>query len=920
MLPPNYALSGMKQIKNDYHTNVMYDIAKVAGKLQIFVAHTPIDLSTVLIPNDGSFEQSLAGVISEETKIKLEESLKYLHQMQKRKNKKFDYYGLWGELGIIRQETQNDYTFDQLVEWAEQEHFEYEETKVSCPKIDLSSMLIHNNRPKEESFEALDEEAILDEQNVSLEAFALLIAIQYEQLLQQQQAESSRTRNPIFRERDIAEARLMADYFSDNPKYSEYYFKRRLYKIIAKILANRLVSVLGDLVNEVQTAFVADRQILDGPFILDEVLQWCRRKKKHALIFKVDFEKAFDSVRWDFVDDVLNKFGFGERWRTWIQSCLRSSRGSILVNGSPTEEFQFFRGLKQGDPLSPFLFILIMESLHISFQRVVDAGLFTGIKINSMVNLSHLFYADDAIFLGQWSELNIDSLVRVLDCFFRASGLRINMCKSKIMGVNVEDGMVKNAASKLGCLVLKTPFTYLGTKVGGNMSRKQAWKEVVDKVLSRLSRWKMKLLSIGGRLTLLKSVLGSMPIFHMSIFKVPSSILKSLESIRSRFFNGQDPKSNKASWVKWNKVLTPKDKGGLGVSSLFALNRGLMLKWVWRFYSQKCSLWTKVIKAIYGEDGNLNKDVSGGVRTCWTSIVHEVRVLQGRGINVADYIRLKLGNGENTRFWVDNWYEGGVIKELFPRMFALELNKNATVSSKLNASSLDNSFRRKARSGIEEMQLNSLAEISRMTTLVPCEDRYVWTLESDGVFSVASIRKEIDGNRFQDVSLPTRWVKSVPIKVNIIAWKVKSNALPTRFNISRRGMDIDSIVCPICNAGVESTNHIFFQCVVVRQIMRKISSWWNIDYSDVNSYEEWQVWLVSIRIQSKLKGVLEGVYYGLWWYMWNFRNKLLFDKKIPEKALIFDNLVSSSFYWCKFRCKASFKWDDWLKNLYIVLV
>ncbi|GKA77732.1 hypothetical protein Tco_0784269 [Tanacetum coccineum] len=211
-------------------------------------------------------------------------------------------------------------------------------------------------------------------------------------------------------------------------------------------------------------------------------------------------------------------------------------------------------------------------------------------------------------------------------------------------------------------------------------------------------------------------------------------------------------------------------------------------------------------------------------------------MLQGRGINVADYIRLKLGNGENTRFWVDNWYEGGVIKELFPRMFALELNKNATVSSKLNASSLDNSFRRKARSGIEEMQLNSLAEISRMTTLVPCEDRYVWTLESDGVFSVASIGKEIDGNRFQD-------------------------------------------------------------------IMRKISSWWNIDYSDVNSYEEWRVWLVSIRIQSKLKGVLEGVYYGLWWYMWNFRNKLLFDKKIPEKALIFDNLVSSSFYWCKFRLR-----------------
>ncbi|GKC98491.1 hypothetical protein Tco_1168766 [Tanacetum coccineum] len=101
MLPPNYTLSGMKQIKNYYHTNVMYDIAKVAGKLQIFVSHYPIDLSTVLIPNDGALGESFAGVISKETKIKLEESLSYLHQMQKRKNKKFDYYELLGELGFI---------------------------------------------------------------------------------------------------------------------------------------------------------------------------------------------------------------------------------------------------------------------------------------------------------------------------------------------------------------------------------------------------------------------------------------------------------------------------------------------------------------------------------------------------------------------------------------------------------------------------------------------------------------------------------------------------------------------------------------------------------------------------------------------------------------------------------------------------
>ncbi|GKA65534.1 RNA-directed DNA polymerase, eukaryota [Tanacetum coccineum] len=163
-----------------------------------------------------------------------------------------------------------------------------------------------------------------------------------------------------------------------------------LYKIIAKILANRLVVVLGDIVNEVQSAFVADRQILDGPFILNEVLQWCKLKKKHSFILKIDFEKAYDSVRWDYLDDVLRKFGFGEKWCGWIQECLRSSWGSVLVNGSPTEEFQFFKGLKQGDPLSPFIFILVMESLHISFKRVVDAGMFNGIVLNSVMRLSHI--------------------------------------------------------------------------------------------------------------------------------------------------------------------------------------------------------------------------------------------------------------------------------------------------------------------------------------------------------------------------------------------------------------------------------------------------------------------------------------------------------------------------------------------------
>ncbi|GJS59071.1 RNA-directed DNA polymerase, eukaryota, reverse transcriptase zinc-binding domain protein [Tanacetum coccineum] len=421
-------------------------------------------------------------------------------------------------------------------------------------------------------------------------------------------------------------------------------------------------------------------------------------------------------VRWDFLDDVLKKFGFGNKWCNWIQCCLKSSRGSILVNGSPTEEFQFFKGLKQGDPLSPFLFILIMESLHLSFQRVIDAGLFKGINLNHSLCLSHMFYADDAVFVGQWSDGNINTLIHVLDCFYHASGLRINMSKSKIMGVHVENAYVNQAASKLGCLVLNSPFSFLGTKVGEAMSRIQAWK--------------MKTLSIGGRLTLLKSVLGSIPIFHMSIFRVPSRVLHVLESIRGHFFNGHEMGSNKATWVKWNYAVTDKKHGGLGVSSLYALNRGLMIKWVWRFFTQKESLWAKVITAIHGDYDKVESRCHAVGRSCWLSIMNEVRILKNKGMNIFDFMNLKLGNGDTTRFWTDRWYAGGIIKDLCPRLFALDNCKEISVSAKLNDNNLENSFRRKTRGDVEQVQLDSLDEVVRSINLVSSADRWIWNLES----------------------------------------------------------------------------------------------------------------------------------------------------------------------------------------------
>ncbi|GJT09595.1 RNA-directed DNA polymerase, eukaryota, reverse transcriptase zinc-binding domain protein [Tanacetum coccineum] len=614
-----------------------------------------------------------------------------------------------------------------------------------------------------------------------------------------------------------------------------------LYKIIAKILTNRSVCVLGNLVNEVQSAFIENRQILDGPFILNELIHWCKAKKKQTMIFKVNFEKAFDYVRWDFLDDVLKMFGFGDRWCAWIQSCLRSSRGSIIVNGSPTSEFQFHKGLKQRDPLSPFLFILVMESLHLSFQKVVNAG------------------------------------------------LRINMQKSKIMGVAMENSKVTRAAANIGCMTLKAPFNYLGVKVGGRMTRINSWDEIINKLLCRLSKWKMKTLSIGGRLTLLKSVLGSMPIYYMSMFKVPLQVLKKMESIRSYFFNGVELFDKKMSLVKWDNVLVSKEKEGLGISSFFALNCALIFKWVWRFSSQKSSLWSRVIKAIHGMDGKLGCLQKACYSSNWIDIIREVSLLHNKGMDLLGFTKKKMGNGENTLFWEDSWKDGVPFKSLYPRLYALESDKKVTVATRVAQSDLCSSLRRMPRGGVKQQQLSDLC---------------------NGEFSIASVRNFIDDHIIMVAAPKTRWIKTVPKKINILAWRVKMNNLPTRFNLSRRGMDLASIFCSTCNVAAETTSHIFFDCSMVKEIYNSIASWWDINILEMSSYEDWWDWLMTLHLPVKLKMFLEGVFYITWWLIWNFRNSSIFSSNPPSKYRILDDIVARSFSWCRSRCNSNFSWLD----------
>ncbi|GJS75873.1 reverse transcriptase domain, reverse transcriptase zinc-binding domain protein [Tanacetum coccineum] len=197
---------------------------------------------------------------------------------------------------------------------------------------------------------------------------------------------------------------------------------------------------------------------------------------------------------------------------------------SILVNGSPTEEFRLERGVRQGDPFSPFLFILAAEGLNAIVSEAVDKGIFKGIVVGSdRVMVSHLQYADDTIFFGEWNKENAKSLMCILKCFEEVLGLHVNFNKSKLYGVGVTGGEIVEMARWMGCGVGEFPFTYLGLPIGVCVRCTCAWNPVVEKFKKRLADWKAKTMSFWGRLTLVKSVLGNLPLYYFLMFRVPEN-------------------------------------------------------------------------------------------------------------------------------------------------------------------------------------------------------------------------------------------------------------------------------------------------------------------------------------------------------------------------------------------------------------
>ncbi|RVW70240.1 Transposon TX1 uncharacterized 149 kDa protein [Vitis vinifera] len=225
-----------------------------------------------------------------------------------------------------------------------------------------------------------------------------------------------------------------------------------LYKIIAKVLSGRLRRVLHETIHSTQGAFVQGRQILDAVLIANEIVDERRRLGEEGVVFKIDFEKAYDHMKWDFLDQVLEKKGFSPRWRKWMSGCLSLASYAVLVNGSVKGWVKASRGLRQGDPLSPFLFTLVAYVLSRMLLRAEERNMLEGFRVGrNRTRVSHLQFADDTIFFSNTREEDLQTLKSLLLVFGHISGLKVNLDKSNIYGINLDQVHLSRLAEMLDC-------------------------------------------------------------------------------------------------------------------------------------------------------------------------------------------------------------------------------------------------------------------------------------------------------------------------------------------------------------------------------------------------------------------------------------------------------------------------------------
>ncbi|XP_050217744.1 uncharacterized protein LOC126668597 [Mercurialis annua] len=564
-----------------------------------------------------------------------------------------------------------------------------------------------------------------------------------------------------------------------------------IFKFLSKILAKRLAPLLPSIISENQFGFIKGRNIHECHSIASEVIHLCSRRKDSTFIVKLDFQKAFDFVSWRFLLETMRMMNFNSSWINWITNLLNSSQMSVMINGSPSDNFVMEKGVRQGDPLSPMLFVIAAEGFKAIIEKAKSLGLFTGIQIDGFrKSLSLLQFADDTLlFLPNDLEM-VKNLLRVLRCFAIVSGLRINFQKSSIIGLNVPKEDITSAASILNCKIETLSFTYLGLPISRRNLAVSQFNPIIQNFNSHLALWKGNLLSPAGRLIMIKSVMCSLPVYSMCSFVIPRSVISSMESFLRNFLWTGSGSSRGICKVAWKDICLSTCLGGFNVNRVSSninsrndlvdpRNRNLLSHW--RGVRKLC---------VYNEN-------------IWSMFTSN--------------ISFRMGNGRDIIFWRDLWLPNQVVplSSEFHNLFVLVRNSTAAV---YDYAYVDDqlgwhfNWKRRLRLGEQDSLRQLLVQLQQVKPSSQ-RDSVFWI--GNVSYSAASlVRLMTVSDHEKDQFLFLMWKHKIPPRIQFFTWLLhKGRISSNEFMVQRRVLPDEQIFCSLC-AEIESANHIIIYCPI----------------------------------------------------------------------------------------------------------